>query len=145
MIRTYQPEDKQALIDLLRLNTPKYFAAEEEKDFVQYLAQHGEEHFVWEENGRVLGCAGCNWYPDSNEGRVAWFIVDPQTQGRGIGKNLLNYCLDQLKKNPATRKIIVRTSQFAEGFFAKGGFETERHEKDFWSPGYDLVYMTMEW
>ncbi len=144
MIRTYTPVDEEQLLVLLRLNTPKYFAPEEEEDFVGYLGKHTDEHFVWEEDGKILGCAGCNWYPDSNDGRVAWFVVDPKTQGRGIGMGLLNYCLDQLKTNPATKKIIVRTSQFAEGFFAKGGFVTERREKDYWSPGYDLVLMTIE-
>lgn len=145
MIRTYQPEDKSSLVALFRLNTPAYFAPEEETDLVRYLEVHEKEHYVWVENDKILGCAGGNWYPNSDEGRVAWFIVDPATQGRGIGLALLNHSIDQLKTNPATRKISVRTSQFAEGFFAKGGFQTERREKDFWAPGYDLVYMTMEW
>ncbi|MEL6834298.1 MAG: GNAT family N-acetyltransferase [Bacteroidota bacterium] len=143
MIRTYQPTDQDRLLELLRLNTPAYFAPEEEADFIRYLGLHPDEHYVWEENGIVLGCAGGNWYPNSDDGRVSWFIVDPNTQGKGVGMKLLGHCLDQLRTNPKTKVIIVRTSQMAEGFFARGGFKTVRKEKDYWAPGFDLVYMEM--
>ena len=36
-IRTYQPEDKHHVLHLLRLNTPNYFAPEEETDLIFYL------------------------------------------------------------------------------------------------------------
>ena len=36
-IREYSSSDKKMVIELLRLNTPKYFAPEEENDFIQYL------------------------------------------------------------------------------------------------------------
>ena len=36
-IREYQTTDKYALIDLIRLNTPKYFAINEEADLNEYL------------------------------------------------------------------------------------------------------------
>ena len=143
MIRVYVPEDQEILLDLLRLNTPAYFAPEEEAEFVEYLGLHPHEHYVWEEGQQVLGCAGCSWYPNSDDGRVAWFIVDPQAQGKGIGRGLLQHCLERLRTNPATIRVIVRTSQLAEGFFASGGFQVERREKDYWAPGFDLVYMTM--
>ena len=145
MIRPYQETDKAKLIDLLRLNTPKYFAPAEEEDFVQYLIKHESEHYVFEDtDGTILGCAGGNWYPESTDGRVAWFIVDPQAQGRGVGMALLQHCLEVLRSNPATTKVIVRTSQFAEGFFAKGGFTFQYREEDYWAPGYDLVLMDLE-
>ena len=143
MIRNYKPSDQGRLIELLRLNTPTFFAPEEEADFVQYLGIHESEHYVWDIDGEVLGCAGCSWYPDSNDGRVAWFVVHPETQGQGVGMKLLDHCVEHLKTNPKMRAIIVRTSQLAEGFFARGGFEKERHEKDYWAPGFDLVYMKM--
>ena len=36
-IREYQPTDKNAVIDLIRQNTPAYFAPKEEADFSNYL------------------------------------------------------------------------------------------------------------
>ena len=144
MIRLYDNTDQDRLLELLQLNTPDYFAPEERADFIRYLGLHPGEHYVWEENGTILGCAGANWYPDSDDGRVSWFIVHPDTKGRGIGMGLLQHCLSQLRANPATQTIIVRTSQMAEGFFARGGFTTVRKEKDYWAPGFDLVYMKME-
>ena len=40
-IREYQPTDKNAVIDLIRQNTPAYFAQEEEADFSNYLDSEG--------------------------------------------------------------------------------------------------------
>ena len=145
MIRAYTTADKDAIVTLLRLNTPTYFAPEEEADLVRYLEAHQQEHFVWEENGQILGCGGSNWYPDSDDGRVSWYIVHPQAQGQGVGGKLLQHALQHLRSNPQTRRVIGRTSQFAEQFFAKGGFVTKRREKDYWASGYDLVYMVLEW
>jgi len=46
MIRPYTPSYKQQLINLLKLNIPQYFAETEEADFIEYLDQHLENHFV---------------------------------------------------------------------------------------------------
>ena len=77
MIRVYEATDQPRLLELLRVNTPAYFAPKEEADFIRYLSIHQEEHFVWEEEGIVLACGGGNWYPDSDHGRV-----DRYHQGR---------------------------------------------------------------
>ena len=41
-IREYQPTDKNAVIDLIRQNTPAYFAPKEEADFSNYLEYQGK-------------------------------------------------------------------------------------------------------
>ena len=45
-IREYQPTDKNAVIDLIRQNTPAYFAPKEEADFSNYLDSERELYFV---------------------------------------------------------------------------------------------------
>ena len=37
-IREYKSIDKSSVMNLIRLNTPEYFAPEEENDFSNYLA-----------------------------------------------------------------------------------------------------------
>ncbi len=44
-IREYQPTDKNAVIDLIRQNTPAYFAPKEEADFSNYLDSERELYF----------------------------------------------------------------------------------------------------
>ena len=39
-IRPYIPTDNESIIALLRLNTPRYFASEEEADLLDYLENH---------------------------------------------------------------------------------------------------------
>ena len=47
VIREYRETDKNAVIDLIRQNTPEYFALEEEKaDFSNYLDSERELYFV---------------------------------------------------------------------------------------------------
>lgn len=144
MIRPYKPEDQQVLIALLRENTPQYFAPEEEAGFVNYLQKYAQHHYVYTEDEKVLGCAGYSWQPEKEKGMVAWFVVDPNQQGKGIGRALLNYCIDALKQVEDLKKIVVRTSQLVYPFFEKSGFVLISTEKDYWAPGFDLYYMEIE-
>jgi len=147
MIRKYQKQNEPVLIKLLRQNTPQYFAPEEEADFLRYLHTHVQQglahHFVYEENGQVLGCAGYSWNREEKSGMVAWFVVDTQQQGRGIGSALLHYCIDALKQVKDLNKIVVRTSQLVYPFFEKAGFVLLFTEKDYWAPGFDLYQMEL--
>ena len=45
-IREYEPKDKHDVIDLIRLSTPDYFAAHEEKDFNRFLETEREMFYV---------------------------------------------------------------------------------------------------
>ena len=45
-IREYRTADKESLLELIRLNTPRYFAAEEELSFGKYLDEEVELYYV---------------------------------------------------------------------------------------------------
>ena len=45
-IREYFPSDKEAVLELMRLNTPLYFASEEEADLSEYLDNEREYYYV---------------------------------------------------------------------------------------------------
>ena len=65
-IREYQPTDKNAVIDLIRQNTPAYFAPKEEADFSNYLDSERELYFVLLLNKKVVGCGGINFTNDKS-------------------------------------------------------------------------------
>lgn len=46
MIREYKSIDKNAVLELIRLNIPKYFASSEEDDFSRYLDSEIELYYV---------------------------------------------------------------------------------------------------
>jgi N-acetylglutamate synthase-like GNAT family acetyltransferase len=144
MIRSYTSADKNELIALLRLNTPRYFDQSEESEFAAYLDKHIEAYFVVEENGKIVGCGGINYFADMQLARISWDIIHPDFQGKGIGTKLTLYRIDQIRKNPAIRLIVVRTTQFVYLFYQKMGFELEKIEKDFWAKDFDLYQMTLD-
>lgn len=144
MIRAYKTTDNKHLIDLIRLNTPKYFAPSEEKEFIEYLDRLLEDYFVVEENGIVIGCGGINYFAEDNVARISWDMIHPDFHGKGIGKKLTLHRINKIKENPNINLIVVRTSQLAYQFYGKMGFELKKIEKDFWAEGLDMYLMEME-
>jgi [ribosomal protein S18]-alanine N-acetyltransferase len=143
LIRPYISEDKRELVALLKLNTPQYFDAAEESDFIDYLENQRESYFVVELGKKIIGCGGINYFADAKLARISWDIIHPDHQGKGIGKKLILYRIDQIKNNSAISAVEVRTTQLAYKFYQKMGFELERVEKDFWAKGFDLYQMTI--
>ncbi|TDS12197.1 GNAT family N-acetyltransferase [Sphingobacterium paludis] len=141
LIRPYHPHDKVALLDLLTLLVPTYFAEEEIADFKDYLDQKIELYFVAERQGKILAAGGINFESDKGLGKLSWDFVHPDEQGKGVGKKLLTYRIDLLKGMSDMRSISVRTSQLAYLFYQKHGFELVEIQKDYWAPGLDLYAM----
>lgn len=140
-IRTYTDSDIDSLLNLLRLNTPEYFAREEEQDFIKYLSEKLDLYFVAEENGAIIGCGGINRYDDGKTAFISWDIIHPAHQGKGVGAKLTKYRIDVIKKREDVDKIIVRTSQHAFKFYEKMGFTLIEIIKDYWAQGFDMYYM----
>ena len=53
-IRQYRSTDIGPLIELLKLNTPLFFHASEQKDYLDYLQHKVEDYFVMEEDRSVV-------------------------------------------------------------------------------------------
>jgi N-acetylglutamate synthase-like GNAT family acetyltransferase len=143
MIREYSYKDKSKVIELLRKNTPEYFDASEENDFENYLENEVEDYYVFEENSEIIGAGGINYFTEQKLARISWDIINPKSQGNGIGKKLTQYRVNHLNRNPNIESIIVRTTQLVFKFYEKMGFELEKVEKDFWAKDFDLYQMKM--
>ncbi len=126
VIREYEPADKEAVMELLRLNTPRYFAPEEAADLDAYLERERELYYVLL-HGTV--------------GKISWDMVHPQYRGKSLGTRLLRHRIEKLEAMRSVRRITVRTSQLAFGFYEKRGFELKGIEKDYWAEGFDLYRM----
>lgn len=140
-IREYKTEDKDELISLLRLNTPQFFAAEEEEDFVNYLESERELYYVLCIDDKIVGCGGINFDNEKSIGKISWDIIHPNYQGKSLGSQLLKYRLNTLKAIESVQKITVGTSQVAYKFYQKHGFELREIVKDYWADGFDLYAM----
>lgn len=143
-IRPYVPSDKEALLHLLALNTPGHFAPEERNDFENYLEKEREIYLVICRGNEVIGCGGINYFLSERLARISWDIVHPKWQGKGAGRQLLDYRLSLMAKDKGLDKAVVRTSQLAYLFYEKAGFHLEKTESDFWAPGLHLYQMHMD-
>jgi ribosomal-protein-alanine N-acetyltransferase len=143
-IRKYQASDKATLLQLLLLNTPKYFAIEEEKDLDFYLDHEIEQYFIVELNHQIVGGGGINFSTDKKTGIISWDILHPDFQGQQIGTALLQHRIKILRANPAIEKIRVRTSQLVYPFYEKAGFVLKEKITDYWAKGIDLYRMEYE-
>ena len=144
-IRRYHSKDKDAVLELLRLNTPSFFAPSEEREFVEYLKKDSHNYFVVVHSGKCIGAGGFNkGFDGGKTARISWGIIHPIWHGKGVGRELTQFRIEQIKKNDEVEKIIVRTTQIVHGFYSKMGFELENMEKDYWAPGFDLYQMKMK-
>ncbi len=144
MIRVYSNKDKAGVIGLLRKNTPEYFDFSEETDLENYLENELEEYFVYEHKNKIIGAGGINYFINQRLARISWDMIDPNDQGKGVGRKLVLHRINLLNQNPQIEFIVVRTSQLVYKFYEKMGFEIEKIEKDFWAKNYDLYQMIMK-
>jgi [ribosomal protein S18]-alanine N-acetyltransferase len=140
-IRVYKNEDKSSVLNLIRLNTPLYFDIEEETDLSNYLKHEIERYFVVEVNDQIIGCGGFNFDKTSSIYKIAWDIIHPNFQSKGIGKSLLEYRLNEIRLLNTNHPIVVRTSQKVFPFYEKNGFQLDYVKEDYWAKGLDLYYM----
>ncbi len=140
-IRAYDPNDKADVIQLIRLNTPAFFATEEEKELDKYLENERELYYVLLYDQKIVGSGGINFADDETTGKISWDLFHPEYQGKSLGKMLLEFRIEKLKSIKSINKITVRTSQVAYGFYEKQGFEVFEIIKDYWAKGFDLYNM----
>ncbi len=140
-IRAYITKDKEAVVGLLKLNTPKYFAQSEEEDFIYYLENELEQYFVLEYKNKIVGCGGINFSNDSETAKISWDIFHPNYQEKGFGRLLVKHRIEILLQLKNVKTIAVRTSQYAYLFYEKQGFRTIDIIKNYWANSFDLYHM----
>ncbi len=141
LIRPYQDSEKEEVLHLLRLNTPAYFAASEEKDLIHYLDHEVEYFYVMLIGKEIVGCGGINILHKGAEARLSWDIFHPSHQKKGLGSELTRFRIKKIQTFPNVKRLIVRTSQQAFHFYKKQGFEVLEIQKDHWAPGFDMYVM----
>lgn len=140
-IREYKTEDEKDVINLLRLNTPKYFAKEEEKDLREYLNSKIEHYYVLLYQQKLVGSGGINYSKDRKTAFISWDIIHPEYQNMSLGRQLMKHRIAKLNTVLTIKEIIVRTSQFAYKFYEKQGFKLNQIEIDYWAKGFHLYKM----
>lgn len=133
-IRRFQPSDADALSEMidktLHITNRKDYSAEildevAEKHSPEELLKKAERThlYVAEEEGRIIGSGAIGLYQDRPDESCMYTIyVDPEYQGKGIGRKIMEileedeYCLQ-------SKRIIVPASITATEFYRSLGYD----------------------
>ena len=86
---------------------------------VDELAELVANGFIAEHAGQIVGFAALEIY-SAKLAEVRSLVVDPQTQGQGIGRQLLAACVEQAR-SLSVLEVLAITSE--EEFFRSCGFD----------------------
>lgn len=89
--------------------------------------------------GEIAGGGG--YIIDNSSGRLIWNMIDPDFRGMGLGRALLNHCLEDMRQKGNIRSFEVWTSGHARKFYEKFGFNVKDERLNFKNLGHDLYKM----
>jgi [ribosomal protein S18]-alanine N-acetyltransferase len=144
-MRPYSNADRDRLVEILRMNVPKYFSAGDVFDFERYLReQQWARHCVYLDlDRRVVGCASCHVKAPGVVG-LSWMFFEPfQVGPAALRRTLVEYFSRVAREFCPGEDVtlvlntIPRTAKLMRRF----GFSTVETIKDGYSPGYDKVLM----
>lgn len=146
-------EEDRLEVDRILAATGMFTAAEIEVAeelldiFLQKPDQKDYQIFVACHERRVCGyvCFGPTPATDATFD-LYWIAVDPELQGHGIGKKLLQFA-EQECQSRGGKLLIIETSSKelyrpTQAFYLKNGYQIEARIKDFYAPGDDRLIFT---
>lgn len=163
-IRPAQPEDAEAVGELLRTSYPPLMAAGYPADVLDralpammkanpLLLRSGTYHLAVTADGAVVGCGGWTREPpgppcqpvDPKVGHIRHFATHPGYLRRGVGTALLDRCIEEARV-AGVRRLECLSSLVAERFYASVGFRPVGSRSVILAPGvqFDSVVMVLE-
>lgn len=105
----------------------------------------GRSYFVRRQGGTIVGLVGLHhavWGPEENVW-LAWFAVDPDCQGQGLGRELLA-AIERVAVMRGFRKLLVETYEHpdfdkARRFYERNGFRRSGQIADYLPDGSAMV------
>ena len=105
----------------------------------------GRSYFVHRQSNKIVGLVGLHhaiWGPEKNVW-LAWFAVDPNVQGQGLGRTLLEE-IESLARQKGFAKLLVETYEHADfdkarRFYERNGFERAGKVEDYLPDGSAMI------
>jgi ribosomal protein S18 acetylase RimI-like enzyme len=122
--REFSTNDYDAAVELWQRVEGLEIAEGDDKESVaQFLARNPGLSRVAINGSRAVGVALCGH--DGRRGHIYHLAVDPAYQGCGLGKRLLDECLDGLRRTGVKRVIIMVADDNQRGrdFWKRCGWE----------------------
>src|SRR6266478_5288682 len=122
--REFSINDYDAAVELWkRVEHVEIAEGDDRESVAQFLARNQGLSRVTTDGSRTVGVALCGY--DGRRGHIYHLAVDPAYQGRGLGKRLLDECLDGLRTAGVQRVIILVADDNQRGaeFWKHHGWE----------------------
>ena len=123
-IRAFSIEDYDAAVELWqRVEGLEIAEGDDRESIAQFLARNPGLSRVVTDGSATVGVALCGH--DGRRGHIYHLAVDPAYQGRGLGKRLLDECLEGLRRTGVKRVIIMVADNNPRGlgFWRRCGWE----------------------
>ena len=150
MFRPTAPADTSQLLALTAATG--FFKPHEVETLDEVLADYFKEArddyghlaFTWEEDGAPIGFA--YYAPTEMTDRtweLWWIVVDPSRQGRGLGRQMLQFVEDDIRRRDG-RILLIETSSTAHyeptrRFYLKNDYALAARIADFYADADDKV------
>lgn len=132
-IREYITADRDACIEMLKSNIPKFFLPKEVKDYEDFLDTMAlGTYWVLENKGSIIACGGIG--ARESEGRLHFGLVEKSWHRKGVGSVLLKFRLAKLVQNSNVKAISLDTTQYNPEFFSKFGFQETSIQENYYGP-----------
>lgn len=146
-IRPCKPSDNEKCLKAFESNVPTFFAKDEVVEFKEFLSklENGSiqtKFFVIAIIDEVIGCGGFGDKNNTGVVSLAWGLIHKNYHKQGFGEKLLRFRLELINETFPNLPVIVDSTQFANGFFEKFGFQTTKITQDFYAKGlhrHDMV------
>ena len=122
--REFSITDHDAAVEIWqRVEGIEIAEGDDRKGIAEFLARNPRLSRVAMDGSAIVGVALCGH--DGRRGHIYHLAVDPAYQGRGLGKRLLDECLDGLRRAGVQRVIILVAGDNRRGaeFWKRYGWE----------------------
>src|SRR6059036_2785656 len=123
--REFSIDDYETAVELWqRVEGLEIAEGDDRESVAQFLARNPGLSRVATNRSETVGVALCGH--DGRRGHIYHLAVDPAYQGRGLGKRLVDECLDGLRRAGVQRAIILVADDNQRGaeFWKRCGWET---------------------
>jgi len=122
--RKFLIDDYAAVVELWkRVDGLEIAEGDDRKSVAEFLARNSGLSCVATDGSTIVGAALCGH--DGRRGHIYHLAVDPKYQGRGLGKRLVDECIDGLRPAGIQRAIILVAHDNPRGreFWKRCGWE----------------------
>ncbi len=143
--RPYRPTDKGDCLSVFESNVGKFFAAEEEKEYRDFLNNLPGSYFVLTRAEQLIGSGGSATALEAPSMAVfCWGMVYHDNHGSGLGRILTMQRMEQIRRDARYDSVCLRTSQHTCGFYERMGFRITQVRKNAISDGIDECLMLLD-